>query len=89
MIAAVILFLTVLLSPLSVLAADQGTSAAASPSPTPTWDLKHPSSCSVEGPSPCPKCSITCNVGQRPLCTPGTADGSPATCVQLPACACK
>lgn len=89
MIAAVILFVAVLLSPLSVMGADQGASTAASPSPTPAWDMRKPASCSVEGPAPCPKCSITCKGGQRPLCIPGTSEGSPSACVQPPSCGCK
>ena len=43
---------------------------------TPNWDISKPSSCSVEGPPPCEKCSVTCNAGHPPICTPGDSSGN-------------
>src|SRR5271156_1889060 len=64
-----------------------GKSKSGSPSPTPGWDITKPSSCSVEGPPPCPKCSVTCDAAHPPICTPGDSAGN--VCVTPSTCVCK
>jgi hypothetical protein len=61
--------------------------SSATPSSTPSWDLTKPSSCSVEGPPPCPKCTITCPAGHHPICMPG--DSSANVCQKQSTCTCK
>ena len=103
MIARIILLMAFVLAP--TLANAAPTKAAAAPTkaapikgaqapttmPTPVWDITKPSSCSVEGPPPCPKCSITCDAPHVPTCIPGSSqtNGTAVACVRQPACSCK
>lgn len=92
MIAAVILFLTIVLLPVSMVRAQEDSSSAgAAPAAAAGWDLTKPSSCSMEGPPPCEKCSVTCDAGQKPICTPGQSapKGQTNSCVRPTSCVCK
>lgn len=61
--------------------------ATPSATATPAWDITKPSSCTVEGPPPCEKCTITCPGGHAPICIPG--DNSGNVCVKPTSCTCK
>jgi len=94
MISALILFLAFLLSPITTMAQEKPIPMPRGPSAiaTPGWNLNQPASCSAVGPPPCPKCTITCKPGDRPVCTAGesaSSPGSPEACLHPPACVCK
>jgi hypothetical protein len=90
MIAALLSLLIMAFAPLSAIAADSSPAKGPTPKPSPIWTLNQPASCSAVGPPPCPKCTVTCKPGQRPLCTAGESSAaSPPQCVKPPGCECK
>ena len=60
----------------------QGYVAPQSPAPAMT-----PNSCSVGGTTKCPGCSVACNPGERPVCTP-PFDGVASFCQRDASCTC-
>ena len=99
-IAVTILLMVLMLLPLAAVGSEKSKAkvegkggankskvASATPTATPGWDLSKPASCSVEGPPPCPKCTVTCQSGKRPTCVPG--DSSANACVKPSSCFCK
>jgi hypothetical protein len=93
MIAALILLITIALLPVSMVRAQEETNPATSTSSAnpPSWDLTKPASCSVVGPPPCQKCTVTCEAGHQATCTPGESalKGSANSCVRPTSCVCK
>jgi hypothetical protein len=87
----ILLLIPLLLTPSFAMAAPTKVPKSASPAPTPLWDITKPSSCSVQGPPPCAKCTVTCSPPHSPKCIPGDSSSSGGTlaCVRPTSCTCK